>query len=211
MSGTLATSPFETGGEQVVLQTVSWETYERLNDDLGETRHPRMIYSEGVLTIMSRSKRHEWLAECLGLFVITVAGVLDLECEPAGEATFRRRDKETGLEGDRTFYLGDHARETRAGRNFDPAIDPPPDLAIEVEVTHSADNAMIAWGRLGTSEVWRFDDSTATCTFWGRCDNGQYQKIDRSRFFSMIGPDDVSAQVLRAAEMGTARWQARLS
>ena len=66
-------------------------------------------------------------------------------------------------------------------------------------------------GRLGTPEVWRFDDSTATCTFWNRCDDGHSQKIDRSRFFPLITPDDVSAQVLRAAEMGTARWQAGLA
>ncbi len=62
-----------------------------------------------------------------------------------------------GVEGDKTFYFGEHARTMKGPKDIDLDVQPPPDLAIEVEVTHSADDAVIGWGRLGVPEVWRFD------------------------------------------------------
>ena len=53
----------------------------------------------------------------------------------------------SGLEGDRTFHLGANASSDAGGRNYDFNTDPPPDLAVEVEMSHPADDAIVAWGR----------------------------------------------------------------
>jgi Uma2 family endonuclease len=200
----------ETDGQQFVIPGVSWEAYVAFSDALGERRYPRMVYCAGRLTFMGKTRHHEWLSECLGNFVLGVAGTLGLECEPSGEATCRRREKEAGLEGDRTFHFGPNARLMRGPKNYDFEVDPPPDLAIEVEVIHAADDAIVAWGRLGVPEVWRFDARRSICTFWSRRDDGTYQQVPRSSCLPLLTPVDVVKQMKRAQEIGTAKWRGQL-
>ena len=121
---------------------------------------------------MGKSRRHERLAESLDHLVLAVAAHLQIECEPSGEATYRRREKEAGVEGDRTFHFGTNAERMRGMENYDFEVDPPPDLAIEVEATHPADDAIAAPGRLNVPEVWRFDAATTICTFWNCREDG---------------------------------------
>ena len=159
---------------------------------------------------MGKTRNHEWLSDCLGNFVLGIAGVLELECEPSGEATCRRREKEAGLEGDRTFHFGSNAERMRGGRNYDFDVDPPPDLAIEVEATHPADDAIEAWGRLGVPEVWRFDARRGICTFWKRSRDGSYRQVARSSFLIALEPADVEDQMRRVREIGTTKWRVQL-
>src|SRR5262249_23455034 len=119
----------ETDGQHFVIPRVSWEAYVAFNDALGERPAPRMIYCAGRLTFMGKTRRHERMSDLLDHLVVGVAGALGLECEPSGEATCRRREKEAGLEGDRTFHFGPNAERMRGLRNYDFDVDPPPDLA----------------------------------------------------------------------------------
>lgn len=159
---------------------------------------------------MGKSRRHEWMSECFGHLVMAIATRLRISCEPAGEATYRRHEKDAGLEGGRTFHIGADAEWMRGDRDYDFEIDPPPDLAIEVEVSHSADIAVEAWGRLGVPEIWRFHAKSFACTFWSRRDDGSYEQVARSLAFSMLEPSDVVEQLRRAKESGTVRWLAQL-
>ena len=201
----------ETDEQRFVIPRVSWEAYVGFNDALGERSYPRMIYCAGRLTfIMAKTRHHEWLSFYLGSFVAEVATILGIECEPSGEATYRRRKKEAGLEGDQTFHFGRHAKRMRGPKNYDFDVDPPPDLAIEVEATHSADDAVEAWGRLGVPEIWRFDARRWTCTFWNRRDDGTYQQVARSSFLPPLEPNDVVDQMRRVQQIGNMQWRAQL-
>lgn len=200
----------EAVGQQFVIPGVSWEAYVGFSDALGERPSPRMVYCAGRLTLMGKTRHHEWLSGLLDHFVLGVAVVLGLECEPSGEATCRRREKEAGLEGDRTFHFGRNAERMRGPKNYDFDVDPPPDLAIEVEVTHSADDAVAAWGRLSVPEIWRFDARRWTCTFWNRRRDGSYRQVTRSLFLPALEADDVVNQMRRAQEIGATRWRAQL-
>jgi Uma2 family endonuclease len=211
MAATLTTPvTTETDGQHFVIPRVSWDAYVAFNDALEERSCPRMVYCAGRLTFTGKTRHHDWLSNCLGNFVVGVAAALGLECEPSGEATCRRREKEAGLEGDQTFHFGRNAKRMRGGKNYDFDRDPPPDLAIEVEATHPADDAIEAWGRLGVPEVWRFDALRWSCTFWKRRADGSYRPVARSRFLPALQPDDVVAQMRRAQELGTAAWRAQL-
>jgi Uma2 family endonuclease len=98
----------------------------------------------------------------------------------------------------------------RGPKNYDFNVDPPPDLAIEVEAPHSADDAVEAWGKLGVPEVWRFDAQRWICTFWNRRKDGSYKQFARSSFLLDLKPDDVVNQMRRAHEIGMTRWRAQL-
>jgi Uma2 family endonuclease len=207
LSERVTTEPDE---QQFVIPGVRWDAYVTINKALGERRNPRMIYCEGRLTFMGKSRVHERLAEYLDHLVVAVASYSQLECEPSGEATYRRRQNEAGLEGNRTFHFGANAERMRAIRNYDFEEDPPPDLAIEVEVTNPADDAIAAWGRLGVPEVWRFDAATWTCSFWNRRTDGTYEQVTGSLFLPMLDPSDVVDQLRLAQEVGTSKWHAQL-
>src|ERR1017187_2500008 len=103
----------ESDEQQFVIPGVRWDAYVTINEALGNRRNPRMIYCQGRLTFMGKSRIHERLAEFLDHLVLAVASYSQLECEPSGEATYRRRQKEAGLEGDCTFHFGANAERMR--------------------------------------------------------------------------------------------------
>jgi Uma2 family endonuclease len=198
------------GDQRLVIPGLSWEEYITISDAIVERPNIRTFYCEGRLTLLTESRKHGWYAECLGLFVAELARGLKLIIETAGSATFRRRAKKGGVEGDKTFYFGEHARQMKGSRDIDLNVQPPPDLAIEVEVSHSAEDAVITWGRLGVAEVWRFDPIVMECSFWSRRVDGTYERIERSLAFPMLSPDDVVAQMRLADELGFGEWHSRL-
>ena len=61
-----------------------------------------------------------------------------------------------GVEGDQTYYFANAAR-VRGKKKIDLRRDPPPDLAIEVVVTHDADEAVEVYRRFRVPEVWVCD------------------------------------------------------
>ena len=160
---------------------------------------------------MGTSRRHDWFAEQLAYLIAAIAHGCGILWEVAGTATFRLEGRGAGVEGDKTYYFGPNAERMLGPQDIDLAIQPPPDLAIEVEVTHPADEALAAWGRLGVPEVWRFDVGRATLSFWLRHDDGTYAATGRSAGLPMVEPGDILEQLRLADEIGNSRWYAQLA
>jgi Uma2 family endonuclease len=199
------------GDERFVIPDLSWESYVALNDAVVERPGLRMIYCDGRLTLLTESLKHGFHSRCLFVLVMGLAQGLKIRWTTAGTATYRRQQKSGGVEGDETFYFGEHAIRMRGADRIDLDAQPPPDLAVEVEVSHSADDAVTIWGRLGVPEVWRFDPIAGTCSFWRRRRDGTYTRIGHSVAFPMLTPDDVLEQMRLADELGPDEWQARLA
>lgn len=199
--------PYGVGPGQVYeLGGVGFEGYEAIGDALPECRSVKMIYLDGRLTFVTTSRRHDWLADRFGELVKAVALGCGVPWETAGRATFRRKGLGAGIEGDQTFYFGDHARIMRGGINIDLEVQPPPDLAIEVEVTHPADSAMLTWGRLGVPEVWRFNEEDWTLSYWLRREDGSYARADRSACLPWLTTEDVTTQLHLTEDLITSEW-----
>ena len=47
------------GGQRIILHGISWETYEHLLNDRGESHAVHFAYDQGALEIMVPSERHE--------------------------------------------------------------------------------------------------------------------------------------------------------
>lgn len=209
MSATLA-EPKAIAEEQVlILHGIRWAQYVTIGDALPERRGLKMTFVNGRLTFLNKSRQHNWLAERLGDLVLAVARGLGICWEPAGSATFRLENPGVGIEGDKTFYFGANAERMQGPLNIDLATQPPPDLAIEVEVTHPADDSMLVYGRLGVPEVWRFDVGREALGFWRREDRS-YATSPRSVAFPVLEPRDVLDQLRLAEELGSSRWHDRL-
>jgi Uma2 family endonuclease len=142
--------------EHLVLHDVSWEAYERLLEAFGD-RRLRHTYIDGVLEIMSPLRRHEWVKKFLARMIEMMAYQLDLDIECLGSTTLRKQAKKRGLEPDECYWI-QHALEAAGNDDFDPNRDPPPDLAIEVNVTHADLSRESVYAALGVPEIWHFDD-----------------------------------------------------
>lgn len=193
-------------GQVYELGGVGFEGYEAIGDALPECPAVRMIYIDGRLTFVTTSRRHDWIADRFGEITKAVALGCGVSWEAAGRATFRRKGLGAGIEGDRTFYFGAHARIMRGGINIDLEVQPPPDLAVEVEVSHPADSAMLTWGRLGVPEVWRIHEEDWDLSYWLRHEDGSYARSARSLCLPMLSTEDVTRQLRLAEERISSDW-----
>jgi Uma2 family endonuclease len=146
---------------RIILHNTSWETYERLMKERGESRVPRFAYDRGELEIMSPSAEHEKVNRRIAQLVLAVAEELGIEAEDLGSTTFRREDLERGFEPDSCFYV-QNEEQVRGKDRIDLAVDPPPDLVIEIDITSPSFSKLPIYAQIGVPEVWRYDGERMT-------------------------------------------------
>ena len=120
------------GEQRFLLQAIDWGTYETFLRALGDRSGVRLTYDRGNLELMSPPPPHEIYKTLLGRLVAMLMEELDIPVKRCGSTTFRSQDLDRGLEPDECFYLRSAPR-VRDWARIDLSIDPPPDLAIEVE------------------------------------------------------------------------------
>lgn len=147
MTATL-TPPEQVTEQKVILDNISWETYQRLMDERGERGKPRYAYDRGKLEIVVTSYAHERLKHNLATLVEVIAEALELDIDGAGSTTFQREDLAQGFEPDASFYI-QHAARIRGQKQIDLDTDPPPELVIEIDITHPSLNKFPIFAGLG--------------------------------------------------------------
>lgn len=195
---TVATPPVAARGERVVLEGVSWDLYERLGAEL-EGQHVFLTYDAGRLEIMTTSPEHEWWKKTVARLLELLALEWDVVVEGLGSTTFTREDLAKGLEPDECYYLRD-VRQLARKRKADLRIDPPPDLVIEVDVTHHAIDRERIYGAMGVRELWHFDGRTLT--MHERQTDGSYAPLGASLGLLGLRPSELQPFLVQAGEEG---------
>lgn len=144
------------GEERVVLRGVPWEVYEALRD-IESSWHVRMTYDEGILELMSPSDDHEWIKRLVGQMIEAFTEELSIPRRSFSATTWKRRKPDKGLEADECYYILSHPK-IRSKRNIDLAVDPPPDLALEVDLRPGEVQKSRVYAALGVPEIWRWED-----------------------------------------------------
>ncbi|UFP94656.1 Uma2 family endonuclease [Gloeobacter morelensis] len=139
-----------------LLTSISWESYDRLLAIIGN-QPVHLTYDRGLLELMSPSYNHERYKKRLGRLVEILTEELNLPMIAGGSATFRRQDLDRGLEPDECFYIQNVAA-VQGKAQIDLAVDPPPDLVIEIDVASSSLDRMSIYAAMGVTEVWRYKD-----------------------------------------------------
>jgi len=142
-------------GQRLIVQDVSWQEFEAILAELGDHRSTRVSYYRRILEIRMPSPEHEVDKELIGDMVKILLDELGIDCEGFGSTTFKSQSMESGIEPDQCFYIKNQ-EVMRGRRRIDLAVDPPPDLAIEVDVTSKTQ--LDAYAALGVSELWRFEN-----------------------------------------------------
>lgn len=143
-------------GQSVLLENVSWQAFETLLIEIGEHRAARLAYDEGILEIMAPLPEHEYYKEAIGVLVQDLADVIDIDYETLGSTTWKRQDLLAGVEPDNCFYF-QNEQLIRGKLDFDLTKDPPPDLVLEIDVTHKSLDRFPIYARLGVPEIWRYE------------------------------------------------------
>jgi Uma2 family endonuclease len=165
------------------LSGIDWRTYTRLLRVFAERPGIRMTYDRGEMELMSPLLEHDDDGRFLGDMVFVLTEELGLPLKRGGSTTLRRRKRRRGIEPDECFWIASAPR--MAGRRrLDLRTDPPPDLAVEVDVSHSSLDRLAIYAALNVPEVWRLDGDTLT--FYVLGPGNTYQVETTSRSFPVV-------------------------
>ena len=141
--------------QKFLLTDISWDGYESILKVL-RNRTLRITYDRGNLELMSPSYRHQRYKTLIGRFINIIAEEQNIPLINAGSATFKRQDLERGLEPDECYYI-QNSSAVIGKQEIDITCDPPPDLAIEIDISGSSLNRISIYADLGIPEVWSYD------------------------------------------------------
>ena len=178
----------EQAPEQFVFRGVGWTGYQALLK-MVENRRVRVTYDRGNAELMAPSCEQERKKCFFRQAVQILADELKIPVMPVGSTTLKREEVDRGLEPDEGFYLGNLER-IRDPDRIDLDVDPPPDLAIEIEITRSALDRVGVHGALRVPELWRFDGRFLKVLI--RQQDGSYRESPQSAAFPGVPLHDVA-------------------
>jgi len=180
-------------GQRLVLHDVSWQSYKDICAALPE-KYLHLTYDRGTLEFMVLGTAHERYKSLLGLLIFVLAEELKRVIGSFGSFTHQREDLLRGMEPDQCYYLANFVK-VRKKKQIDLSKDPPPDLAVEIEISRSLVDRMGIYQVLQIPEIWRFDGKRLTVHV---LKNGVYEVRKRSPAFPEI---DVG-KLVRFLELG---------
>ncbi|QKD82707.1 Uma2 family endonuclease [Thermoleptolyngbya sichuanensis A183] len=169
-------------GECLLLHDVSWSDFETILAEMGNHRSTRIAYDNGLLEIMAPLPEHEYFKQSLSIAIEDIAEILEQNYESYGSTTWRKRAEQAGIEPDNCFYFQNETR-MRGKLTFDLDQDPPPDLALEIDLTSKSLNRFPIYQRLGVPEIWCYDQGQLTVY---RLQAGEYRPVDQSTVFPAL-------------------------
>jgi len=193
----VAAVPSET---RIVIPNIAWEVFESLA--ASDCAGTRFAYDKGVLEVMSPSIEHEWLHRNLGRMVETVTEELNIPVLSAGSTTLKLQLARRGLEPDECYYLA-HEAQMRGKRELDLSVDPPPDLAIEVDISRSSLDKLDIYANVGVPEVWLHKGDALEVH---HLQGGGYVRHDASLAFPFLDMEEIERFLGRWEQQGETAW-----
>jgi Uma2 family endonuclease len=172
-------------GQHVLLTDLSWQEFEAILEDLEEKRSSRIAYDRGTLEIMTPLPEHETNKIFISNFVEILLEELDIEFCPLGSTTFKNELMNIGIEPDNCFYIQNEAA-IRGKDRLDLTIDPPPDLALEIDLTSRTHPNI--YQALGVPELWLFENGKLQINVLR---DGQYIESEFSSIFERFSIKEV--------------------
>ena len=181
-------------GQRLWIQDLSWGDFENILAELGEKRSARILFSHGILEIMTPLPEHEVDKEILGDMVKMILEEQGRDFECFGSTTFKKKEKGIGLEPDQCFYIQNHLK-MRGKRRVNLSEDPPPDLALEIDVTSAT--PLDIYAGLEVPEVWIYERGNLSIY----CLQGiHYQRVTMSPIFPHLPIINLVAEVMSQSQ-----------
>jgi Uma2 family endonuclease len=181
-------------GHQLLIKDVSWQTYKRILEELGEQRSSRVSYSQGIMEIMTPLPEHEAAKVIIGDLVKALLEELEIEFWSLGSTTFAQENMISGVEPDDCFYIQNEAAVRNKDR-INLEIDPVPDLAIEIDITSRT--RFNNYELLGVPELWRWNGKKLEINILV---DGKYIESTTSRIFPNLPIAEVIPEYLNRSK-----------
>ncbi|NET08798.1 MAG: Uma2 family endonuclease [Symploca sp. SIO2B6] len=152
---------YPTTETRIVLDGISWETYEQLLQETGEQRNSLFAYQDERLEIMLPLAGHEEPTRLFDQFLAAIVDELELEFRSLGSLTMKNPEQKKGLEPDCCFYIQNEA-VVRGINDLDFEVHPPPDLVIEVDNSSTSLDKFTIYTALHIPEIWRLRKGALT-------------------------------------------------
>lgn len=182
---------------RAILNGVSWSTFTTLLAEVDDRRACRIAYDRGVLEIRMPLPEHERAKGMLESLIEAIADELEIEVLKLGAFTLKREDLARAIEPDSCFYIQNESLVR--SKTIQLPDDPPPDLAIESDYTHSSLNKFTLYAELGVPELWRYTQDTLQIY---QLMNGEYQAVDQSLAFPFLPVSEVPSFIAQSQEIG---------
>lgn len=145
--------------KRVTLYHVSWRSYEKILDALGDSRAARLTYYNETLEIVTPLEEHESSSDAIGSLIHLLTEELNLNIKSMGSTTLKIPSLKLGAEPDKCYYIQNEPAVR--GKKVDLTVDPPPDLVLEVDITHTDINKLQLYQEMKVPE-WRYNGKTLT-------------------------------------------------
>jgi len=192
-------------GSTLTIPDVTWENYEQLLHDLGDSSSVRVSYDNGKLEIMSPLLSHEVWKDLINRVVDALALHLGVDVEICGSTTFKHEQLAGGVEPDTCFYVQNYQKIIGKGR-IDLSVDPPPDIAVEIDLSHSAINKPAFYSSLRVPEFWRYDERHMRIY---HLVEGKYVEVPAGSTFPILTSElltDLLERCKTEGQSGSLRW-----
>ncbi|MGF1676909.1 MAG: Uma2 family endonuclease [Rivularia sp. (in: cyanobacteria)] len=181
-------------GQRVLLRDITWQEFETILDELGEHRAARIAYDQGMLEIMAPLPEHQDDKEIIGDLVKALLEELEIEFRSLGSTTFKNQIMLQGIEPDQCFYIENESK-VRGKKRLDLTQDPPPDLALEIDVTSRTHPSIYA--ALKVPELWRFENGKLQINL---LQNNSYVVSEQSKNFPNLSLAEILPQYLEQSK-----------
>ena len=161
-----------------------------------------MTYDQGVLELVTPSMPHEEGARTITRIVDIVAANQGVPIRSVGSTTYRRADLHRSFEPDASFYVQNEER-IRGHREVDLAVDPPPDLILEMEMSRSALDKLPLFASMGIPEVWRCDGQRLTILI---LEHDRYRQSSSSMALPVLTSEVLTRFLLESRTMLSPDW-----
>ncbi len=191
-------------GSRLTIADVSAAEFADILTALGENRALRVTYYQNQLELRMPSEDHEVITRMIDAMVSILCEELGLNLKTIGSTMLKSRPG--APEADNAYYI-EHEPEVR-GKTVDLTQDPPPDLVVEVDITHSDINKKELYQAMGIPEFWTYDGKRGLVTFYGLQD-GVYREQPVSPTFSILDRTtlkDFIDRCKQAGELPAKRW-----
>lgn len=186
-------------GSTVSIHNVSWQDFETLLADLGEKRNTRIAYYQGTLEIMSPLARHERPHRIIADIIKALLDSQGRDWEDFGSTTLKRPEV-AGIEPDTCLYIQNVDR-VKGCLNLDLDHYPPPDLAIESDVTSLT--TVSAYQAMKVPEIWVYRKQTLKISV---LDGDRYVDASSSPTFPDLPITTLIPQLVQSAiDQGTSQ------
>lgn len=175
--------------KRIVLPGVSWQQFETLLDELGQTRTARLTYDRGKLEMMTPLEEHERCSRLIESLMLVVADEMEVQIHSIGSVLLKRADLGCVAQPDSSYYLTEKIRSNRAELDLNQS--PPPDVVVEVAITKSSLDKFAIYAALGLPEVWQYWTTIGDNVLRGnlliyQLQSGQYVECSTSPTFPFL-------------------------